>query len=108
MSSLVAPLPTHESPVVAAQFTCIPLSVFRIQRTATVDLYCKLDDSRHACLTKDLSRKGLGFYAPVNFLPRKTVLVWLPNGEKLSVRVTRCRRLGEHCYEAGASFDANK
>jgi hypothetical protein len=63
-------------------------------------------ENRHACLTKDLSRKGLGFYAPVNYLPRKILRVWLPNGEMLSVRVTRCRRLGERCYEVGASFCA--
>lgn len=65
-------------------------------------------DNRHACLTKDLSRKGLGFYAPLNYLPRKTLQALLPNGELLPVRVTRCRRLGERCYEVGASFSLDK
>jgi hypothetical protein len=65
-------------------------------------------ESSHACMTKDLSRKGLGFYAPLNYLPRKLLHVWLPNGEMLSVRVTRCRRLGERCYEVGASFCLSK
>lgn len=62
--------------------------------------------NHHACFSKDLSRTGLGFYSPINFLPKKLIRMWLPNGEVLLVRITRCRRLGERCYEIGSRFCA--
>jgi hypothetical protein len=59
---------------------------------------------QHACVSKDVSRVGMGFYSPVNFLPKKTMRLWLPSGQVVSLRVTRCRRQAEHCYEIGATY----
>jgi hypothetical protein len=62
------------------------------------------DDVCHACFTKDISRNGVGFYSPVNLLPKKALRLWLPSGNIFNLRVTRCRRLAERCYEVGTRF----
>lgn len=59
---------------------------------------------RYACQTKDISRVGVGLYMPVNMLPKKLLELWLPNRNLFLLRVTRCRRLAEECYEVGARF----
>jgi hypothetical protein len=59
---------------------------------------------QHACISKDVSRIGMGFYSPMDFLPNKTVRLWLPNGQIVSLRVMRCRRRAKHCYEIGATY----
>jgi hypothetical protein len=64
-------------------------------------------DQRHACFAKDLSRMGIGFYAPINLLPRQLLQLWLPNGKVVPLRVTRCRRIDVSCYEIGTIFAAN-
>lgn len=63
-------------------------------------------DKRHACFAKDLSRMGIGFYSPVNLLPKQALQLWLPNGKTVPLRVTRCRRLAVECYEIGTIFDS--
>jgi hypothetical protein len=60
----------------------------------------------HACRGKDISRIGVGFYCPINVLPKKIIRLWLPHGGIFLLRVTRCRRLGERCYEVGSRFHA--
>lgn len=62
-------------------------------------------DDALALYMKDVSRMGVGFYAPKNLLPQTLLKVWLPTGRMLSVKLTRCRRLGEGCFECGAAFD---
>jgi hypothetical protein len=59
---------------------------------------------QHACVSKDVSRIGMGFYSPVDFLPKKTMRLWLPSGQIVSLRVMRCRRHAKNCYEIGAVF----
>jgi hypothetical protein len=59
---------------------------------------------RHACYTKDISRMGIGFYAPMNLLPKTILQFWLPYGRIMQLRVTRCRRLDALCYEIGTVF----
>lgn len=63
-----------------------------------------LTGARHACYAKDISRMGIGFYSPVNILPKKVLHLWLPHGKILQLRVTRCRRLAAHCYEVGSVY----
>jgi hypothetical protein len=64
-------------------------------------------NNRHACYAKNLSRMGMGFYSPVNFLPKKVLSLWLAHGETImQLRVTRCRRLAAGCYEIGTVFDS--
>jgi hypothetical protein len=59
---------------------------------------------QHACVLKDESRIGMGFYSPVDFLPQKTLRLWLPSGQIVSLRVTRCRQQAKNCSEIGAVF----
>ncbi|QDU89169.1 hypothetical protein Pla175_25560 [Pirellulimonas nuda] len=65
-----------------------------------------LDNVSHAVYLKDLSRLGVGFFAPLNVLPLKQIGLWLPGRDCLRLRVARCRRLGEKYYECGATFNA--
>lgn len=58
----------------------------------------------HATYTTDVSKLGIGFYSPLNILPRKTVQIWLPGRHVLPLVVQRCRRVGDRCYECGAKF----
>lgn len=53
--------------------------------------------------TKDVSRQGVGFYSPVQLLPKERVQLRLPSVE-LSLEVTRCRRVDKECFECGARF----
>ncbi len=70
-------------------------------RTAAIAL---LADGLHACYVKDISRMGVGFYAPINLLPKKIVRLWLPNGKILQLSITRCRRRCDNCFECGGTF----
>jgi hypothetical protein len=63
-----------------------------------------LGDERHAAFTKDLSRTGLGFFAPVHLLPKRVVQLWLPQGRILQLRITRCIRRADECFECGSVF----
>ena len=63
-------------------------------------------DQRHACFAKDLSRMGIGFYSPVNLLPKQVLQLWLPSGKTVPLRVTRCWRMATACYEIGTIFDS--
>ncbi len=66
----------------------------------------RVGDQLHACYAKDLSRMGIGFYAPVNLLPKQALQLWLPSGKTVPLRVTRCRRMAAACYEIGTIFDS--
>jgi HD-GYP domain-containing protein (c-di-GMP phosphodiesterase class II) len=55
MSTAVTSFPAGESSSLAAQYTCVPLSVFRVQRTAPVNLYCQLDADEHPVLYRSPS-----------------------------------------------------
>ena len=59
---------------------------------------------RLACYAKDISRLGVGFYAPVNLLPKKLVSLWFPSGRSVQLLITRCRRVGAACFECGGVF----
>ncbi|GEM_PF-1962142 len=62
------------------------------------------DGVQHACYAKDISRLGIGFFAPLNLLPKAIVQLWLPHGQIMQLRITRCRRLDANCYEIGTVF----
>ena len=57
-----------------------------------------------AIYTKDLSRGGLAFYCERQLFPCKQVRVWLADGPLGLVKIARCRRIQERCYECGASI----
>jgi len=54
--------------------------------------------------TKDLSRRGIGFYCGRQLFPRDQVRLLLPNEKFLEVTIVRCLRINENCYECGTEF----
>lgn len=57
----------------------------------------------HGVYVKDFSKGDSGFLAPMQLFPNDQVWLLLPDGgKKFLVRVRRCRRYGERCYEIGA------
>ena len=44
MSTTFAHTQKNDSPAMQRDFTCVPLSVFRVMRNSSVNLYCKLDN----------------------------------------------------------------
>jgi hypothetical protein len=65
-----------------------------------------VDEDAHAAYAKDVSKVGMGFYSPVNLLPRTFVRIWLPGRSLLRLRISRCRRLVDRCFECGGLFEA--
>lgn len=57
-----------------------------------------------AVYTNDLSRKGLGLFAPVQLFPKERVTLRLSDGRECQLEIVRCRRVGQNCYECGARF----
>ena len=54
--------------------------------------------------TVDASRMGIGFFAPIQLLPKLHVMLQLPNVKEFEVEVVRCCRLEQNCYHCGAIF----
>lgn len=73
---------------------------FHLQGKAVLEI----DGTYLAVCTKDLSRSGLAFYCEQQLFPCQQAGVWLANGPKGAVKITRCRRIRERCYECGADF----
>ncbi len=54
--------------------------------------------------TKDLSRQGIGFLSPVELTLEESIQLQLTNGAEYRMEVTRCRRVGDNCFDCGARF----
>jgi hypothetical protein len=63
-----------------------------------------VDGEPHAAYTTDVSKIGVGFYSPVNIMPNTVVRLWISGQSVFPVRVRRCRRLQERCFDCGAVF----
>lgn len=57
---------------------------------------------RAKVLTKDLSRSGLGILTHEQLWPGETFWIAL-HGRRLHVRVVRCRKLADACFEVGGN-----
>jgi hypothetical protein len=57
--------------------------------------------------TTDISRRGLGFLAPVQLLPKEKIRMHVPGAKELQLEVARCHRVDEACFECGANFVLN-
>lgn len=55
--------------------------------------------------TKDVSREGIAFYLPLQLFPRERLMITLPGQVRQTLRVARCRRINDRCYEVGARFE---
>ncbi len=63
-------------------------------------------DTYHVVYTKDISRFGIALLYHEQLFPCEKVTLWLPRQKQsYNLRVTRCLRLQENCYECGANFD---
>jgi hypothetical protein len=62
-------------------------------------------DERMVVYTKDVSREGIGLYAAEQLFPCERMKIWLPGQELQRIRVVRCRKLGECCFEVGTRFE---
>ena len=54
--------------------------------------------------TIDLSPSGMGFYGPVQLLPKTQVILQFDQYDPLQLVAMRCRRVGEMCYRCGTRF----
>lgn len=50
--------------------------------------------------TKDFSSRGCGFVLPTQVYPEEVLRIILPTF-RLTLRVARCYRMNEHCFETG-------
>jgi hypothetical protein len=55
-------------------------------------------------VTCDLSRNGIRFLHGEQVFPTEQMSLVLHDGKERYIEIARCRRLGENCYEVGASF----
>ncbi len=56
-----------------------------------------------AAYTRDFSRRGCGFIAPVQLFPQEMVRLILPTFW-LRLLIVRARRVGNHCFEIGTEL----
>jgi hypothetical protein len=88
-----------------AEAAAAAVSKRRYQRTSVRKFAVCIDGERQlAAYAKDISRTGVGFYCTSGSDLHQLVDLWLPHGEALALRVVRCRKLTEHCYEVGTVF----
>ena len=57
-----------------------------------------------AIYVKDLSRMGIGFYSPLQMFPCDEIRLQMPDNRMLAVRITRCIRLDNNCFDCGSVF----
>ena len=57
-----------------------------------------------AVYLKDLSRMGIGFYSPAQLFPCDEIQLELPERKHLTLRITRCTRLKNGCFDCGSVF----
>ena len=55
-------------------------------------------------LTRDLSRNGISFLHSEQVFPTEQLLLVLPDCKPRCIEIVRCRRMGDQCYQVGASF----
>lgn len=53
---------------------------------------------------KDVSRSGIAAVYGEQLFPREQVSIALDSGREFQVRITRCRRVMEDCYEVSGEF----
>ncbi len=58
----------------------------------------------HKVVTRDLSRNGVSFLHSEQIFPLEQLLLVLPDCKPRCIEVVRCRRLGDQCFQVGASF----
>ncbi|MGN6547162.1 MAG: hypothetical protein ACTHK7_19070 [Aureliella sp.] len=75
-----------------------------IHSTYTPPFLMRLE-KRARVLVKDLSRSGIGILLHQQMYPTERFWIEL-NHRRLHVTVVRCRKLGDACFEIGASIEA--
>jgi hypothetical protein len=54
--------------------------------------------------TKDISRQGISFLSPVELSVNERVQLRAIGALRLELTITRCRLIGERCFDCGATF----
>ena len=62
------------------------------------------DQGLLAIYLKDVSRMGVGFYSPVQLFPCDEVELHVTGDRLLQINITRCIRLGKHCFDCGSTY----
>lgn len=75
-----------------------------IHSTYTPPFLMRLE-KRARVLVKDLSRSGIGILLHQQMYPTERFWIEL-NYRRLHVTVVRCRKIGDACFEVGASIEA--
>lgn len=60
-----------------------------------------------AVYAKDVSRMGIGLYAPIQLFPCDRVKLQLPGKQTLVLQITRCLRIRDRCFECGTLYGAD-
>jgi hypothetical protein len=62
-------------------------------------------NGRHSAVyTKNIARRGLGFLTSQQLFPLEEFSLALPTGDRVRLKLRRCRRVQENCYECGAEI----
>jgi hypothetical protein len=51
-----------------------------------------------------ISRGGIAFLHSEPLYPRESFQIRFPDGRSCNIEITRCRRVGDRCFEVGAQF----
>ena len=58
----------------------------------------------HKIVTCDVSRNGIRFLHSEQLFPNEQMTLLLPDGRPRYVEIVRCQRLGDCCFDIGATF----
>ena len=59
---------------------------------------------QYGVFTNDVSPMGIGFFSPVQFLPKERIELIIEECELLQVVIRRCIRKDQQCYFCGGNF----
>ena len=59
---------------------------------------------QYGVFTNDVSPMGIGFFSPVQLLPKERIGLIFEEFELLQVEIRRCIRIAQQCYFCGGNF----
>jgi len=61
-------------------------------------------DKQYGAYTIDVSPMGIGFFAPLQLLPKEKIGIFFEESGLLKIVIRRCVRSGPSCYSCGGEF----
>ncbi|OHB73408.1 MAG: hypothetical protein A2V70_11625 [Planctomycetes bacterium RBG_13_63_9] len=83
------------------RFHCRACAVLHYRRTLPA---VPRVEGRYAVLTRDVSREGVCFLHEEELYPCEEMALDLPGGKHMGIRVFRCAKHNDRCFEIGARF----